>query len=90
MLREITAAAISTERGLVESNGKCSIADHMRSESVVDAREMAGWRDRPGPGAIVHSDRGGQGTQTWADVRGVGGRCDRSSVQLRACVLAPP
>jgi len=38
-----------------------SIADHMRSELVVDALEMARWRRRPAPGAIVHSDRGSQG-----------------------------
>ena len=37
-----------------------SIADHMRAELVVDALEMARWRRRPEPGAIVHSDRGGQ------------------------------
>jgi transposase InsO family protein len=35
-----------------------SIADHIRSELVVDALEMARWQRRPGPGAIVHSDRG--------------------------------
>ena len=39
-----------------------SIADHMRSELVVDALEMACWRRRPTPGAIVHSDRGAQPT----------------------------
>jgi putative transposase len=39
-----------------------SIADHMRSELVVDALEMARWRRRPDPGAIVHSDRGSQYT----------------------------
>jgi len=39
-----------------------SIADHMRSELVVDALEMARWRRRPPPGAIVHSDRGSQYT----------------------------
>ena len=39
-----------------------SIADHMRSELVVDAREMACWRRRPTPGAIVHIDRGAQYT----------------------------
>ncbi len=37
-----------------------SIADHMRSELVVDALQMATWRRRPAPGVIVHSDRGGQ------------------------------
>ncbi len=37
-----------------------SIADHMRTELVVDALQMATWRRRPPPGTIVHSDRGGQ------------------------------
>jgi putative transposase len=39
-----------------------SIADHMRSELVVDALEMARWRRRPAAGAVVHSDRGSQYT----------------------------
>ncbi|NCT92388.1 IS3 family transposase, partial [Cellulomonas sp. APG4] len=39
-----------------------SIADHMRSELVVDALQMAIWTRRPGPGAIVHADRGAQYT----------------------------
>ncbi len=39
-----------------------AIADHMRSELVVDAFEMARWRRRPAPGGIVHSDRGSQYT----------------------------
>jgi putative transposase len=39
-----------------------SIADNMRAELVVDALEMARWRRRPAPGAIVHSDRGAQYT----------------------------
>ncbi len=38
-----------------------SIADHMRSELVVDALQMATWRRRPTPGTVVHSDRGSQG-----------------------------
>ena len=39
-----------------------SIADHMRSELVIDALQMATWRRRPEPGAIVHADRGSQYT----------------------------
>lgn len=39
-----------------------SIADHMRTELVVDALQMAIWRRRPGPGSILHSDRGSQYT----------------------------
>jgi transposase InsO family protein len=39
-----------------------SIADHMRSELVVDALQMATWRRDPGPGTVVHADRGPQYT----------------------------
>jgi len=39
-----------------------SIADHMRTELVVDALQMATWRRRPAPGTVVHSDRGSQYT----------------------------
>jgi transposase InsO family protein len=43
-----------------------SIADHLRTELVVDALEMARWRRRPTPGeTVVHSDRGSQYT-SWA------------------------
>ncbi len=43
-----------------------SIADHLRTELVVDALEMARWRRRPAPGqTILHSDRGTQYT-SWA------------------------
>ena len=38
-----------------------SIADHLRTELVVDALEMARWRRKP-IGTIVHSDRGTQYT----------------------------
>lgn len=38
-----------------------SIADHIRSELVVDALEMARWQRRP-DGTIVHADRGAQYT----------------------------
>ena len=36
-----------------------SIADHLRTELVVEAIEMARWRRKP-VGTIVHSDRGAQ------------------------------
>lgn len=43
-----------------------SIADHMRSELVVDALQMALWRRRPPAGeTICHSDHGSQYT-SWA------------------------
>lgn len=43
-----------------------SIADHMRSELVVDAVQMAIWRRRPPDGkTIAHSDHGAQYT-SWA------------------------
>ncbi|HEX2894431.1 MAG TPA: IS3 family transposase [Marmoricola sp.] len=35
-----------------------SIADHVRSELVVDALQMARWQRRPAPGGIVHADCG--------------------------------
>jgi len=38
-----------------------SVADHMRSELVVDALEMARWQRSP-DGTIVHADMGGQNT----------------------------
>ena len=40
----------------------CSIADHMRSELVIDALQMARWNRQPPPGTIVHADRGAQYT----------------------------
>lgn len=43
-----------------------SIADHIRSELVVDAIQMALWRRRPASGrTIAHSDHGSQDT-SWA------------------------
>jgi putative transposase len=37
-----------------------SMADHMRTELVVDALQMAITRRKPAPGLIHHSDQGGQ------------------------------
>ena len=37
-----------------------SMAEHMRSELVVDALQMALHRRRPGPGLVHHSDQGSQ------------------------------
>ena len=37
-----------------------AMADHLRSELVIDALDMATWRRRPGPGGIHHSDQGSQ------------------------------
>jgi putative transposase len=43
-----------------------SIADHLRSELVIDALDMARWRRRPAAGqTVVHSDHGSQYT-SWA------------------------
>ncbi|MGL4175626.1 MAG: IS3 family transposase [Dermatophilaceae bacterium] len=42
-----------------------SIADHIRSELVINALQMAIWNRRPAPGAIHHSDHGSTYT-SWA------------------------
>jgi hypothetical protein len=42
-----------------------SIADHIRTELVVDALEMARWQRSPN-GTIVHADRGTQGGFNWS------------------------
>ena len=41
------------------------MADHIRSELVVDALQMAIWNRQPAPGAIHHSDHGSTYT-SWA------------------------
>ena len=47
-----------------------SIADHLRTELVVDALEMASWRRQPTRGeTVVHSDRGSQGGFKWSSQR---------------------
>lgn len=43
-----------------------SIADHLRTELVVDALDMACWRRKPAPGEVIHhADHGSQYT-SWA------------------------
>lgn len=44
-----------------------SMADHMRSELVVDALQMAVARRRPPPGLVHHSDQGS--TSAWRSAR---------------------
>src|SRR4029450_5556059 len=39
-----------------------AMADHLRSELVIDAVDMAVWRRRPTEGVIHHSDQGSQDT----------------------------
>ena len=39
-----------------------SMASHMKTELVVDARQMAVWRRKPSAGLMHHSDRGAQYT----------------------------
>lgn len=39
-----------------------AMADHLRSELVIEAVDMAVWRRRPTPGVIHHSDQGSQYT----------------------------
>jgi putative transposase len=43
-----------------------SMADHMRSELVTDALEMALDRRAPEPGLVHHSDQGSQGGFNWS------------------------
>jgi putative transposase len=59
-----------------------SIADHLRSEIVVDALDMACWRRKPaGQQTVVHADHGSQGGFNWwsqhLDHGGVDGSASR-------------
>ncbi len=59
-----------------------AMADHLRTELVVGALEMAVWNRRPGEGVIHHSDRGCQYTSLLFGERcqAVGIRCSMGSV----------
>lgn len=59
-----------------------SMADHLRTELVVGALEMAVWNRRPGEGVIHHSDHGCQYTSLLFGERcqAVGIRCSMGSV----------
>jgi putative transposase len=59
-----------------------SMADHLRTELVVGALEMAVWTRRPGGGVIHHSDHGCQYTALLFGERcqAVGIRCSMGSV----------
>ena len=39
-----------------------AMAEHLRSELVIEAVDMATWRRRPPPGVVHHSDQGSQYT----------------------------
>jgi putative transposase len=53
-----------------------SMAEHMRTELVVDALQMAVARRRPGEGLVHHSDRGSQGGFTRSSQHLDRGGCD--------------
>jgi hypothetical protein len=51
-----------------------SIADHLRTELVLDALDMARWRRKPAPGGtVLHADHGCQGGFNWSSQHLVGG-----------------
>jgi putative transposase len=52
-----------------------AMADHLRSELVVAALEMALWRRRPASGVVHHSDRGSQYTSL-----AFGQRCHQAGI----------
>jgi putative transposase len=53
-----------------------ALADHMRSQLVVDALQMAIARRRPDPGLVHHSDQGSQGGFNWSSQRLIERSCD--------------
>ena len=65
-----------------------SIADHIRSELVVDAVQMAIWRRRPPEGqTVAHSDHGSQGEFRWSSQHlstGGGSACISTSAGRRS------
>ena len=56
-----------------------ALADHMRTELVNDALEMAFVQRRPPKGAIFHSDRGNTRVGIMASWRGPTAWCSRSA-----------
>jgi putative transposase len=53
------------------------MADHLRTELVLAALEMALWNQRPAPGVIHHSDQGCQSTSVT-----FGHRCTEAGIAL--------
>jgi putative transposase len=58
-----------------------ALADHMRSQLVVDALQMAIARRRPDPGLVHHSDQGSQGGFNRSSQHRVLGGGNRSGVR---------
>src|SRR5204863_21197 len=54
-----------------------AMAEHLRTELVLDALEMAVWNRRPAPGLVHHSDHGCQYTSL-----AFGRRCRQSGIAL--------
>ena len=63
-----------------------AMAEHMRTELVVEALEMAVWQRKPDPGLIHHSDQGSQYTALL-----FGQRCRQAGIDVsmgtRGCAL---
>jgi putative transposase len=54
-----------------------AMAEHLRTELVLEALEMALWHRRPAPGLVHHSDRGGQYTSL-----AFGQRCRQAGIAV--------